>query len=156
MIYDNNNHVSVVDPRVIFNMYYPPCDYNPDDPTGKLKNEPCIPFPDPPKPCNGADKDISKNLMLKKPCVYSSGDGTCLRDMAALSGASALSHSDPNYRANLLRNVNNELAMKKNEDNLKNVKIKFGISDEEHSFLMLYNKILLFNQVKCQKFNDKK
>jgi len=66
VVYDNTNEVSIIDPTVIFNMYYPPCKYNPDNPNSKRGNrgnstsssgrngdngggddtEPCIPFPD--------------------------------------------------------------------------------------------------------------
>lgn len=146
VIYDNNIDISVVDPKVIFNMYYPPCNYNPDDPSNSKRPEPCIPFPEAPKPCTGSDKDIPLNLMLNKPCIYHSTDGTCLRNLSKTGGNLA-------NREAKLKHANIELSIINNSNNFKNVKFKFNISDDEHSLLMLYNKILLFNQFKCQDIN---
>jgi hypothetical protein len=144
VIYDNNQEVSVVDPNVIFSMYYPPCSYNPDEPNNKHKAEPCIPFPEPPKPCKGFDKNIPKNLQKNKSCVYKSGNGSCVRN---------ISNSKSPYLRSLLKNLSDQKELMKNEQNLLNVKVKFNIGDDDHSLLMLYNKILLFNQLKCQNIN---
>ena len=52
-MYNNQTEKLIVDPQIIFNMYYPSCSYNPDSPnsgdSNKVNgNSACIPFPDPP------------------------------------------------------------------------------------------------------------
>jgi len=149
VVYDNNVDVSIVDPQAIFNMYYPPCSFDHKDPSNKVT--PCIPFPEPPKPCKGTDKNIPKNLLLGKPCVWSGKDGTCV---AGMKGVVDLNDGRTKYSSNgLLRNVNSHICNKKNTMNLVNIKRKFNLEQGDQSLLMLYNKALLFNQVHCQELN---
>jgi hypothetical protein len=90
VVYNNRSQELLVNPQIIFNLYYPPCVYNPDSPNKGLvtKNgkSPCIPFPAPPKPCNKSVNSKLEKLGINQgmPCINKDG-GPCIDNKTYLA-----------------------------------------------------------------------
>lgn len=93
VVYRNNSKELLVNPQIIFNLYYPPCVYNPDSPNKGVRSKhgksPCIPFPKPPKlpkPCNKTKKSKLEKIGISvgKPCINKDG-GPCIDNKTYLA-----------------------------------------------------------------------
>lgn len=114
-------------------MYYPPCKYDPDNPSSSsLPTEPCIPFPDPPK-CNKSIKNGANSTLLLKlksltqhpPCLNPDGCVSTSLDF---------------------RNLQTTPIKKLNSSDFNNLNYENLLSHQNSKDeTMLYNKWLLFN-----------
>ena len=124
VVLDKSMDPGLMDPTAIYNMYYPPCKYDPDKPYA-LPTEPCIPFPEPPKAC----KDEKKSS--KKTKIIGGIKGPCLKN-GCIKGLKKKKKS----KRKVILSVDD-----KNKNNLQNLMKHQNNPDT----LMLYNKWLLFN-----------
>jgi len=122
IIYDKKA-IKYIDPKVIYNMYYPPCIYNPDLPNENP--EPCLPFPE--NAYNPNNKDPV--------CV----DGKNLKD-------------EKDQSLDTL-NVNKSNKTANNNSNFRNLQFlnSKNYASNSDDFLMIYNKMLIFNHKQCKK-----
>lgn len=127
IVYDKSTDPGLMDPNVIYQMYYPPCKYDPDKPN-VLPTEPCIPFPEPPKPC----KTNKKSKILKKLKMSAVNKGPCLKKSGCIEGLKKKKKKKQKPKIKV---------EEMNKNNFKNVLSHQNIPDT----LMLYNKWLLFN-----------
>ena len=132
--YDPNIDVTLIDPKLIYDMYYPPCA------EGQNKNKnpltPCIPFPPPPEPCKSSVNQKLAKLGLnikRKPCVNVTPDGICIDGL-----------KPDGLKAVMRNSANNSY---KNQLNFANLRTLRDIEGDKQ-LLTHYHKWLLFN-AKC-------
>jgi len=139
MIKDPSIDITLIDPNIIYNMYYPHCDKN----SSSSSVEPCMPFPPPPLPCNKTENLNKESVALNSnngPCLNISPNGICLNS----NGKKIKDYS-------LLKN--SVFSFNKNKNNLYNLKKLHDIKTDKQ-LVILYHKLLLFNYDKTNEPNS--